>query len=119
LHHINCRQRPAGFVNSLRYLNKRNILKIFIEYNSNQIALEGVCFIYPDERILIQTFCNDTGRKYGLICLLLECFIREKIKRKLIIDFAGSSMPDVRCRNIGFGCNEINYLLYNRPIFYT
>lgn len=75
---------------------------------------ETICaaafFLKWEKRVIVYTAMNDEGRKVGAMFGIIDKYIRENAGKDLLFDFAGSNIPGVKYRNLGFGArNEIYY----------
>lgn len=67
-------------------------------------------FIKWKNRVIVYTALSEKGRKVGAMFGLIDKYLKENAGRNLLFDFAGSNIPGVRYRNLGFGAsNEIYY----------
>lgn len=76
-------------------------------------------FLKWEKRVIIFTALNDLGRDAGAMFGLIDKYLKENSGQDLLFDFAGSNIPGVKYRNLGFGAeNEIYYRvkINNLPI---
>lgn len=105
---LNKREKSI-YLRLLMDLERRDYLKTYLGYDNNNEVLGGISFFNIDESIMIQTFCNIQGRKYGLMFFLIDNLIRENSGKRMFIDFMGSSIEGIRSFHNGFGCYEEYY----------
>lgn len=70
-----------------------------------------ICFFLKwGKRVILHTALNELGRKAGAMFGLIDKYLQENSGQDLQFDFAGSNIPGVKYRNLGFGAkNEIYY----------
>ena len=76
-------------------------------------------FLKWGKRVIVYTALNDLGRTAGAMFGLIDKYLKENSGQDLQFDFAGSNIPGVKYRNLGFGArNEIYYQvkINNLPI---
>lgn len=76
-------------------------------------------FLKWQKRIIVYTALNEKGREIGAMFGLIDKYLKENAGQDFIFDFAGSNIPGVKYRNLGFGAqNEIYYRvkINNLPI---
>ena len=76
-------------------------------------------FLKWKKRVIVYTALNDTGREVGAMFGLIDKYLKENAGKDLLFDFAGSNIPGVKYRNLGFGArNEVYYrvTITNLPI---
>ncbi len=62
------------------------------------------------KRVIVYTALNDSGREVGAMFGLIDKYLQENSGQELLFDFAGSNIPGVKYRNLGFGArNEVYY----------
>lgn len=77
-------------------------------------------FLKWKERVIVYTALNSEGRKVGAMFGLIDRYLQKNAGNKLLFDFAGSNIPGVKYRNLGFGAyNEVYYRVTenNLPFF--
>lgn len=108
-----------AYFNMLKVLSDQRKLEIYVVKDAANTRLAGVCFAKFDNRLYLHTYCKAGGRKYGLVFFLIDEFIKRKSMQDLVLDFMGSSVPGVKYRNLGFGCEEEGFLqigIYRFPV---
>ena len=92
--------------------------EFYFGYLKNELCA-SVFFLKWNKRVIVHTALNDSGRRAGAMFGLIDKFLKENGGKDLIFDFAGSNIPGVKYRNLGFGAsNEIYYRvkINNLPI---
>jgi hypothetical protein len=93
----------------LKNLEDSGKMKSYFVYDNQKNLLAGICYIYVNEMVTIQTFVTKIGRKSGVLYFMIDRFIKENSPSDLTIDFMGSMIPGVAYWNNGFGSNVSNY----------
>jgi hypothetical protein len=97
------------YFNILKNFEAIGKTKTYFIYDNQKSLLAGICYIYVNEMVTIQTFLTETGRKSGVMYFLIDQFVKENATKNLTLDFMGSMIPGVAYWNKGFGSVEINY----------
>jgi hypothetical protein len=97
------------YQNILKKLEYSGKMESFLIYDNQKILLAGICYIYINEMVTIQTFLTDSGRKSGVLYFIIDQFIKENATKNLNLDFMGSIIPGVAYWNQGFGSTESHY----------
>lgn len=97
-----------AYTNLLKECYGKNLLKIYMAKNDSKIV-SGAAFITINNRIFIQSFSTDDGKRLSAIYLLIDRFIKDYENSNLVLDFMGSIVPGINYRNKGFGSVEEKY----------
>jgi hypothetical protein len=97
------------YLNILKNLEKSGKSKTYFIYDKQKSLLAGICYIYVNEMVTIQTFVTKIGRKSGVLYFMIDEFIKENATKDLTLDFMGSMIPGVAYWNNGFGSTVSNY----------
>lgn len=97
-----------AYANLLNECYDKNLLKIYMAKNDSKIV-SGAAFIIMNNRVFIQSFSTDEGKRLSAIYLLIDRFIKDYENSNLILDFMGSIVPGINYRNKGFGSAEEKY----------
>lgn len=85
----------------------------------NEEICAGAFFLKWKKRVVVYTAMSNLGRQAGAMFGLIDKYLKENAGKDLLFDFAGSNIPGVKYRNLGFGArNEIYYrvTINNLPI---
>lgn len=66
-------------------------------------------FLRWQKRVIIFTALNERGRKIGAMFGLIDKYLKVNAGQNFIFDFAGSNIPGVKYRNLGFGAQNETY----------
>jgi len=88
---------------------KNNLAELYFGSLENE-KCAAAFFLKWKNRVVVYTALNDLGRKVGAMFGIIDKYIKEHAGEDLIFDFAGSNIPGVKYRNLGFGArNEVYY----------
>jgi len=94
--------------------------QIYITYLENEICAAAY-FLKWKNRVILYSAMNNKGRKISAMFGIIDKYFQENAGKDLTFDFAGSNIPGVKYRNMGFGAtNEVYYKVKvnNLPIPY-
>jgi len=100
------------------YSVNRGLGEFYFGYLENNLCASAF-FLKWQKRVIVYTALNEVGREIGAMFGLVDKYLKENAGQDLILDFAGSNIPGVKYRNLGFGArNEIYYRvkINNLPI---
>ena len=96
----------------------KNTFSLFLgAYLPDETLCAGVFFLRDHDRVIYHFAASDKkARENGAMSLLIDMFIKEHAGQPLILDFEGSSDPNVARFYKGFGAKEtsFNEILINR-----
>ncbi len=72
--------------------------------------LAAAFFLLSGNQAVIYSASTPVGRKYAAAIYLIDHFIRKHAGEVLVLDFAGSIIPGIAKRNMGFGAQPEIYL---------
>jgi len=109
------------------YENLKNIIDASLNKNLGQFYFgylnEELCaaafFLKCMNRVILYTAMNEKGRDNSAMFGLIDKYLQENSGKDLIFDFAGSNIPGVKYRNMGFGATNETYFaikLNNLPV---
>ena len=87
----------------------QNLGEFYSGYLDNKLCATAF-FLKWKKRVIVYTALNDSGREVGAMFGLIDRYLKENSGQELLFDFAGSNIPGVKYRNLGFGArNEIYF----------
>jgi len=98
-----------GYLTILKNLEELGKMESYLIYDDDKILLGGICYIFVNEMVTVQTFITEIGRKSGVMYFMIDKFIKENATKDLTIDFMGSMIPGVAYWIKGFGSTETYY----------
>ena len=97
--------------NIVNYAVANGLGEIHYAYNKDEICAAAF-FLKWRNRATLQTGVNDIGKNTRAIFKLIDNYIYQNAGSNLLLDFAGSNIPGVKYRNLGFGArNEMYYAI--------
>ncbi len=102
----------------INYSLQNELGEIYYAYTNEKLCASAY-FLKWGNRVIVQTAINDLGKDIRAIFKIIDDFIKRNAGQDLIFDFAGSNIPGVQYRNLGFGAqNDIYYRvkINNLPI---
>jgi len=114
-------------IRKIDFKNLKNIIDFSINNNLGQFYFgylnDELCaaafFLKWGNRVILYTALNEKGREVSAMFGLIDRYIQENAGQDLIFDFAGSNIPGVKYRNLGFGATNETYFAFklnNLPI---
>lgn len=82
--------------------------EFYFGYLDNKLCASAF-FLKWQKRVIIFTALNEEGREVRAMFGLIDKYLKENAGQDLIFDFAGSNIPGVQYRNLGFGARNENY----------
>jgi len=83
--------------------------ELYFGYLDKKIC-SAAFFIKWKKRVIIYTALSKSGRDIGAMFGIIDKYLKENAGHDLIFDFAGSNIPGVKYRNLGFGArNDVYY----------
>ena len=89
----------------------RGMVKIYTAYSGENNFCAGVIFFRSHNKVVfLFSGSNNVSRENGAMFMLVDAFIRDHAGQQLILDFEGSSNPDLARFYRGFGSKECVFL---------
>ena len=93
----------------INYSMDNGLGEFYFGYLNDKLCASAF-FLKWEKRVIIFTALNDSGREAGAMFGLIDKYLKENSGQDLLFDFAGSNIPGVKYRNLGFGAkNEIYF----------
>ncbi|MGE0089138.1 MAG: hypothetical protein AB7S50_06640 [Bacteroidales bacterium] len=109
-----------GFKKIIDYSLSKGFSQLFFGYLNNELCAAAF-FLKWGNRVIFFSAMNEIGRNASAMFGIIDNYIKENAGQDLILDFAGSNIPGVKYRNLGFGAKNETYFAYkynNLPIPY-
>jgi hypothetical protein len=91
------------------YCFEKGLGELYFGYLGDELCASAF-FLKWGKRVILYTALNELGRNAGAMFGLIDKYLNENSGQDLLFDFAGSNIPGVKYRNLGFGAeNEIYY----------
>jgi hypothetical protein len=88
---------------------EKNLGEFYFGYIDDKLCASAF-FLKWGKRVILYTALNEIGRKAGAMFGIIDKYLQENASQDLVFDFAGSNIPGVKYRNLGFGAeNEIYF----------
>jgi hypothetical protein len=103
---------PTGYRKKFRTMTKAALDKYRgVTYSvwHNDHLIGGTFFLIGNKRIIPYHAANEEGRSFKTSFALIDRFIKDNAGQKLILDFAGSVLPNIATFNRRFGANPVPY----------
>lgn len=90
---------------------EKKLGELYFGYIDDKLCASAF-FLKWGKRVILHTALSELGRKAGAMFGLIDKYLQENSGQDLQFDFAGSNIPGVKYRNLGFGAkNKIYYRL--------
>lgn len=109
-----------GFKKIIDYSLDKGFSQLFFGYFNNELCAAAF-FLKWGKRVIFFSAMNERGREENAMFGLIDKYLQENAGKDLIFDFAGSNIPGVKYRNMGFGATNEDYYkvkVNNLPIPY-
>lgn len=92
----------------VHYAVSHDLGVVYFGYTDNRFCAASF-FLKWKDRSVIFTAQNNKGREIGAMFSIIDYYIQNNASKKLVLDFAGSTLPGVAKRNRGFGAKNSVY----------
>src|SRR5688572_11989011 len=102
------------FEKQYAFLQKNALVQIS-EIRKNGELIAGALFLtQPGKLIFLFSAASETGKKHGAMAFIINSLIKESAGTKTVLDFEGSSIPNLARFYGSFGAKPVTYLSVSR-----
>ncbi|MBK0403417.1 GNAT family N-acetyltransferase [Adhaeribacter sp. BT258] len=102
------------FQNQYAFLLKNASVQIS-EIRKNGVLIAGALFLkQPGKLIFLFSATSETGKKHGAMAFILDQLVQQHAGSRTILDFEGSSIPNLARFYSSFGAKPVSYLSVSR-----
>jgi hypothetical protein len=96
------------------FLQKKSLARL-VEIRENGVLIAGALFlVQPGKLIFLFSAASEAGKKHGAMAFIINSLIKEFAGTATVLDFEGSSIPNLARFYASFGAKPVTYLSVSR-----